>query len=67
MSRCTVVTSSGMQVYAGRWTDCYLYIMQALAKGSEPGFLRIIGKEDEDDVLGEASAGVPGHGEEAAR
>ena len=61
MSRCSVVTSSGLRVYAGSWSDCYLYIMQALAKGSRPGELKIIGKEDEDDLLGAATAGVPGY------
>ena len=60
MSRCSVVTSSGLRVYAGSWSDCYLYIMQALAKGSKQGYLKIV--EEENDVLGQVDGGIPGHG-----
>lgn len=62
MSKFRVITSSGLQVFAGNWSECYAYIMQALAKGSKPGYLKIVEKEEENDVLGQAGAGIPGHG-----
>lgn len=60
MSKCKVITKTGLQVYAGRRDMCYVYVMQALGKGSKPGFLRIV--EEENDVLGQADGGISGHG-----
>lgn len=39
--KCRVVTRNGLTVYEGSRDMCYDYVMQALGKGSEPGFLRI--------------------------
>lgn len=41
LKKCRVVTPYGLPVYEGSRDMCYAYVMQALAKGSEPGFLRI--------------------------
>lgn len=37
-----VVTESGLDVFSGSKPQCKTYIRQALKKGSEPGFLRIV-------------------------
>lgn len=37
-----VVTESGLDVFSGNKPQCKAYIRQALKKGSEPGFLRIV-------------------------
>lgn len=37
-----VVTESGLDVFSGSKPQCKAYIRQALKKGSEPGFLRIV-------------------------
>ncbi len=37
-----VVTDIGLQVFAGTKPQCKAYLRQALAKGSPPGFLRIV-------------------------
>ena len=44
---CRVVTRDGLTVYEGSRYMCYAYVMQELAKGSEPGFLRIIEEKEE--------------------
>ena len=46
--KCRVVTREGLTVYEGSRDMCYGYVMQALAKGSEPGFLRIIENKEEE-------------------
>lgn len=60
MSKCKVITKTGLQVYEGSRDMCYVYLMQALGKGSKPGYLKIV--EKENDVLGQADGGIPGHG-----
>lgn len=49
MEQCKVVTEFGLVVYRGPRGLCYDYVVQAMAKGSEPGFLRII-KDEEGDA-----------------
>ncbi len=39
-----VVTEAGMPVYEGSKTKCKEYIKQAIQKGSNPGFLKIVDK-----------------------
>ena len=38
----SVVTERGLDVFSGSKPQCKAYIRQALKKGSEPGFLRIV-------------------------
>lgn len=42
MKKWEVVTASGMSVFEGNKRECNAYLKQALKKGSEPGFLRIV-------------------------
>lgn len=48
LTRCRVVTRDGLTVYEGERGLCYDYVMQAMAKGSEPGFLRIEEVKEEE-------------------
>lgn len=47
-----VVTESGLLVYTGTERQCKVYLQQALDKGSEPGFLRIVSDLPDQEVSG---------------
>ena len=53
MSNCKhwfVVTPSGLAVFEGSRERCRSYIVQALRKGSCPGFLRIVSELPDQEV-----------------
>ena len=42
MKNYIVATKNWSEVFSGNKTDCNAYLKQALKKGSQPGFLRIV-------------------------
>lgn len=47
-----VITANDLLVYTGTERQCNVYLQQALDKGSEPGFLRIVSELPDQEVTG---------------